>query len=139
IDPIKLSKLLSYLLRHKPEAVGLTLDERGFTALDELVVKVNTSGRLPCPITIEDVRALIASEASRRFEERDGRVRARSGHTAASVTEVVTERAVPPEFVFVGLGPRRCFLTANGLEADPPGHLIRLYESERAARRAAAQ
>jgi putative RNA 2'-phosphotransferase len=139
LDPIKLSKLLSYLLRHKPEAVGLTLDERGFTPLDELIVKVNASGRFPRPISAEDVRSLIASEGARRFEEKEGKVRARSGHTAATVTEAVSERTTPPEFLFVGLGPRRGFITSQGLEADPPGRMLRLYESERAARRAAAQ
>jgi putative RNA 2'-phosphotransferase len=139
LDPVKLSKLLSYLLRHKPEAVGLTLDERGFTPLDELIVKVNASGRVPRPISAEDVRALIASEGARRFEEKEGKVRARSGHTAATVTEAVSERATPPEFLFIGLGPRRGFITSQGLESDPPGRMLRLYESERAARRAAAQ
>lgn len=32
-----LSKLLSYILRHKPEEYGIVLDENGYTSVDELI------------------------------------------------------------------------------------------------------
>jgi putative RNA 2'-phosphotransferase len=34
---VKFGKFLSYLLRHKPEAIGLKIDEQGWADLDELV------------------------------------------------------------------------------------------------------
>ena len=36
-----LSKLLSYILRHKPEEYGIVLDENGYTNVDELINKLN--------------------------------------------------------------------------------------------------
>jgi putative RNA 2'-phosphotransferase len=37
----RLSKLLSYILRHKPSAYGILLDENGYTNVDELIIKLN--------------------------------------------------------------------------------------------------
>ena len=34
---IKTSKYLSLILRHKPEAIGITLDEHGWANVDELI------------------------------------------------------------------------------------------------------
>ena len=38
---IHISKLLSYILRHKPEEYGIVLDENGYTNVDELINKLN--------------------------------------------------------------------------------------------------
>jgi len=37
----KLSKLLSYILRHKPEEYEIVLDENGYTNVAELINKLN--------------------------------------------------------------------------------------------------
>jgi putative RNA 2'-phosphotransferase len=36
-----LSKLLSYILRHKPEEYEIVLDENGYSSVDELINKLN--------------------------------------------------------------------------------------------------
>ena len=36
-----LSKLLSYILRHKPEEYEIVLDENGYINVDELINKLN--------------------------------------------------------------------------------------------------
>jgi len=36
-----LSKLLSYILRHKPGEYEIVLDEKGYTNVDELINKLN--------------------------------------------------------------------------------------------------
>jgi len=33
VDPLQLSKFLSFVLRHKPDAIGLTLDPQGWTSM----------------------------------------------------------------------------------------------------------
>ena len=38
-DTVKLSKFLSLILRHKPEIIGLILDENGWANVDELLQK----------------------------------------------------------------------------------------------------
>ncbi len=40
-ENIHLSKLLSYILRHKPDEYGIILDENGYTNVDILISKLN--------------------------------------------------------------------------------------------------
>ena len=44
IDPVQLSKFLSFVLRHKPDSVGLALDEQGWAVVDDLIAKANAAG-----------------------------------------------------------------------------------------------
>ena len=39
----KLSKYMSYLLRHHPEKAGLPFDKEGFVALDDLVKAISSN------------------------------------------------------------------------------------------------
>jgi putative RNA 2'-phosphotransferase len=39
------SKFLSYVLRHHPEEIGLTVDENGWTSVEELVDKAQEYGK----------------------------------------------------------------------------------------------
>ncbi|MBN8932924.1 MAG: RNA 2'-phosphotransferase, partial [Rhizobium pusense] len=38
------SKFLSYVLRHAPESIGLTLDDQGWADVSDLLAKANSSG-----------------------------------------------------------------------------------------------
>ena len=46
----KLSKYLTYILRHEPHAIGLKLDEEGFLNVEELVKNEdhNRAGKPSC-------------------------------------------------------------------------------------------
>ena len=41
----RLSKFLSLILRHKPETVGISLDEHGWADVDELLDYMNKSNK----------------------------------------------------------------------------------------------
>ena len=43
-NEINISKFLSLVLRHKPETIGIQLDQNGWTAVDELIEKINQYG-----------------------------------------------------------------------------------------------
>ena len=43
-DPVKLSKFLSFILRHKPDSIGLVLDPQGWIGIDELIEKSTAAG-----------------------------------------------------------------------------------------------
>lgn len=47
MDPalVKTSKFLSLVLRHRPEKIGLVLDEAGWTSIAELLELTHASGR----------------------------------------------------------------------------------------------
>lgn len=41
----KISKFLSLVLRHKPEAIGIDLDSNGWTDVEILISKINKTDR----------------------------------------------------------------------------------------------
>ena len=82
-DRRRLSKFMSYVLRHKPEEAGLQLDARGFCDINKLL-KAATK-QFHSPVTREDVEALcVPSEdpnEKTRFELEGDFVRAGHGHS----------------------------------------------------------
>jgi len=73
---VKVSKFVSYLLRHDPQ--GLVMDEEGFVDLDELVSKVRES--FPS-VDVGFLRRLVEESERKRFEIVGDRIRALYGHS----------------------------------------------------------
>ena len=79
MDDIQLSKFLSFVLRHKPDAIGLELDSEGWASIDDLIAKASVAG------TRFDKRALlhvVETSDKKRFSADDLRVgegRSRTG------------------------------------------------------------
>ncbi len=100
-DLTRLSKLLAFILRHRPEAIGLELEQRGgWVDLEALVRQINAHRRLPYALTRELVLELLRGPGQGRFELRGERIRARSGHSVR-IVRVAAQPA--PEFLFAGL------------------------------------
>lgn len=83
---LKLSKLLSGLLRHFPHEIGLKLDREGFTeqTIEEIVRLIKTRWRnkhLYQWLKPEHIYALVELDPKGRFEIRNNRIRARYGHS----------------------------------------------------------
>ena len=80
----RLSKLLSALLRHIPHEIGLKMDEEGFVSIEELVEKIKTNWknkeayRWLQPV---HVLAVVETCPKGRFEVKNGKIRARYGHS----------------------------------------------------------
>lgn len=79
-DSVQLSKFISYILRHKPDSIGLTLDSHGWAVIDELVDKGNASGTMFSRV---DLLKLVESSDKKRFSVSDDgqRIRAAQGHS----------------------------------------------------------
>jgi putative RNA 2'-phosphotransferase len=79
----RLSRFMSLVLRHRPETAGLTLDERGFCAVDALVGAASRA--LGLQVSRADVEVLAGPPASAaekvRFELEGDFVRAGHGHS----------------------------------------------------------
>jgi len=75
---VKVSKLMAYILRHSPGEFGLKPDREGFVPLDELVRVLQT---VYPDVTEELVREIVKRDAKGRYEIRDGKIRARYGHS----------------------------------------------------------
>ncbi len=80
---LMLSKLVSYLLRHDPEAAGLHMDSEGWVDVNQLVHGIKTKwprNHLYQWVTPEHVKALALLDPKGRFELKEGKIRARYGH-----------------------------------------------------------
>jgi putative RNA 2'-phosphotransferase len=99
-DDIGLSKFLSYVLRHRPEAIGIQLDQEGWTSLDDLMRLGAAERPNLCRAGVERV---VAGSDKQRFQlSADGtRIRAVHGHSAVVVDRDLP-RLVPPEVLYHG-------------------------------------
>ena len=69
----KVGKALAYWLRHKPEDIGITLDEEGWTDLSILASK---SG-----FGIDAIKEAVRTCPKQRYTIKDGCIRANQGHS----------------------------------------------------------
>lgn len=99
MDYKKISKIMSYALRHKPEKLGIDVDKGGWTNMDKLVRALQD--HFP-DITYQIVVDVIQSNDKQRFtlsSNRD-RVRAAQGHSLDVDLGYSTTR--PPDRLFHG-------------------------------------
>ncbi len=45
---VEISKFLSFVLRHKPEAIGIVLDSEGWVSIDELLAAAGKATHFIC-------------------------------------------------------------------------------------------
>ena len=97
VDRSRISKLLSLILRHRPDEFGLNIDEYGFISVKEVVeVLLERYDEA----TDEAVRDLVADESQHRFEIVDERIRALYGHSF--FVEMDGDVMDPPEKLYMG-------------------------------------
>ena len=75
---LKISKLLSLALRHDPSALGPRLAKEGWADLDAVLSGLEKAG---LGIDAAVLKALVELDDKGRFELRDGKIRARYGHS----------------------------------------------------------
>jgi putative RNA 2'-phosphotransferase len=71
----KISKYLSFILKHHPETIGLALDAERWANVDELVKKANASGKT---ITLQQVKDVVALNDLKLFALSDDGLRIRA-------------------------------------------------------------
>ena len=77
---IKISKFLSLVLRHKPQTIGIKLDESGWTDVKQLLQKMNDYGKA---IDLKTLKTVVANNDKKRFafNEQGTKIRANQGHS----------------------------------------------------------
>lgn len=116
----KLSVFISLVLRHKPEAAGITLDEHGWANVEELLDGINNIGR---KIDMGVLEEIVRTDHKQRyrFNEDKTLIRANQGHSIPVDVELKEEE--PPEFLYHGTADR--FIKAIMEEGLKP--MSRLY------------
>lgn len=94
-----LGRFISLVLRHKPEAVGIQLDEHGWAEVDALIQGMNRVGR---KIDNETLERIVRENNKKRYSynEDHTKIRANQGHSIQ--VDVQLKEAIPPEKLYHG-------------------------------------
>ena len=128
---VKKSRFLSLVLRHKPETIGLALDENGWVAIDSLLEAANAHNRT---LTRAELDEIVATNNKKRFAiSQDGlRIRASQGHSLDVNLEL--QPRTPPPILYHGTAV--CFLPSirkKGLQKMNRQH-VHLSSTEETAK-----
>jgi putative RNA 2'-phosphotransferase len=97
VPPERISRFLTFLLRHQPREYPLVFDRRGFVEWRDVVDTVQDRFY---DVTEEQIRAVVTDSGKKRFEIKDEKVRATYGHSfQVDLGEEVVE---PPAQLYYG-------------------------------------
>ena len=122
------SRFLSLILRHKPQVIGISLDEHGWASVPELIEGISRTR----PFNMEMLEEIVRTDEKMRYSfNRDKtKIRANQGHSLPIDAELTS--CEPPEFLYHGTGEK--YLTSiekNGLipKTRLYVHLSREYDT----------
>ena len=116
----KLSVFISLILRHKPEEIGIALDEHGWANVDELIAGIKATGR---EIDMDILKDIVATDEKKRYSFNNDMtlIRANQGHSIP--VDVELKEATPPCVLWHGTSER--FINAIKQQGIKP--MSRLY------------
>ena len=99
IDYERISKFISLVLRHKPEAANLTVDKYGYAQVDELVAYLNKKYG---GFTVTDLDTIVETDDKQRYSYNNDhtKIRANQGHSFP--VDLGLEAQKPPLLLFHG-------------------------------------
>ena len=116
---INTGKFIALILRHKPEAIGLHLDEHGWANVDELIAGISKTQEFNRAMLEEIVRTDNKQRYS--FNDDKTKIRANQGHSIP--VDVELEQKTPPDILWHGTGEKY----VSSIEAEGLIPKTRLY------------
>ncbi len=97
-----LSKFIALILRHKPESIGIELDEHGWANVNDLINGISKTHA----IDMELLEKIVAEDDKTRysFNEDHSLIRANQGHSIP--VDVELEKKLPPDSLWHGTGEK---------------------------------
>ena len=94
------SRFISLILRHKPETIGITLDEHGWANVDELITGISRTH----PLTKELLDEIVRTDEKQRYSYNEDKtlIRANQGHSIP--VDVELPELEPPAILYHGTG-----------------------------------
>lgn len=117
----QISKFLSFVLRHKPEEIGLVLNNEGWANVEELIGKMNQKNTT---LTLFDLKEIVALNDKKRFIFSDdfSKIRASQGHSIA--IDLKLEAVIPPEILYHGTAEKnRASIFEKGILKQDRNHV----------------
>ena len=94
-----IGKYISLILRHKPEVIGIKLDEHGWADVNELISGIKKDHK---EFDIENLKEIVRTDNKQRYSFNDDgtKIRANQGHSIN--VDVELEEKEPPEILYHG-------------------------------------
>ena len=99
-----LSRTVAHALRHEPWIYELELDAEGWVGTEELLSALRSMKPDWRALAEPDFEEMIARSEKKRYEIREGRIRALYGHSLPG--RLQKEPGMPPEVLYHGTAPR---------------------------------
>ena len=103
MDLQSISKYMSLILRHKPEVIGISIDEHGWANVEELIqgIAKNNPG-----FNMEALEEIVKTDNKQRYSFNDDKtlIRANQGHSVQ--VDVDLEEKEPPNILYHGTGEK---------------------------------
>lgn len=101
----RISKFISMILRHRPEVIGITLDEHGWADVNELIKGINETGE-EVEFSKDTLETIVKTDKKQRysFSQDKTLIRANQGHSIP--VDVELEKKEPPKVLYHGTGSR---------------------------------
>lgn len=128
MDLKKISKYLSFILRHEPDSIGLELSDEGWVNIKELIGKTRKF-----KLTRELINTVVETNDKKRFliSEDGERIKANQGHSIDVKLEL--EPVMPPDILLHGTAERFLeSILSEGLTKQRRHH-VHLSETQKTA------
>lgn len=98
------SVFISLILRHKPEVIGISLDEHGWADVGQLIEGINRTGDYS--IDMDMLEEIVRTDNKQRYSFNGDKtlIRANQGHSVN--VDVELKECEPPEQLFHGTGEK---------------------------------
>ena len=99
-----ISRYISLILRHKPEVIGIKLDEHGWADVQQLISGIKKSRNKS--FNMDMLEEIVQTDNKQRYSFNDDKtlIRANQGHSVK--VDVELEEKTPPEFLWHGTGEK---------------------------------
>ena len=113
------SKYISLILRHKPEVIGITIDEHGWANVDELIAGVSKTR----PLSMEILEEIVRTDNKQRYSFSSDKtlIRANQGHSIP--VDVELAQLQPPAILYHGTAEK----FVSSIDAKGLRPMSRLY------------
>lgn len=97
------SKFISLVLRHKPEAAGIKLDGHGWADVEDLIRGVNASGHT---LDKEVLETIVNTDEKQRYSYNQDKTKIRANQGHSIPVDVDLEEHMPPDVLYHGTADR---------------------------------
>ena len=117
---IKISKFLSYVLRHRPEKIGLNIDKNGWTDVGELLGKLENT-------TFDELCEVVRNSDKQRFKFNDDKTKIKANQGHSIKVDLGLTPIMPPDKLYHGTAERFLSLIEKEGLKKMNRHHVHLY------------